>query len=370
MITTVSHGTLKRALLAALLPFAIAATFAAESQTPSSSPSQPPAQQLPRTHLKVVGAWDYLSQYKNFEEPFWTQTVEEQSQGQVTAEITPFNKLGLKGTEIIRLMRLGVVDFGTSVLAYGAENDTESEGIDLAGLSPDIKTAQAVVNAYLPVLDAFYQKQYGIKVLAVWPYPAQVVYCKSPLKGLADLKGRKVRVGTRPIGEFVEALGGVSVNIPFGDAYEKLKAGAADCAITGSLPGNAARLHEVTGYLYPLALGWSMAMHSVNLRTWNRLDPAVQEFLQRGITDMSREVWAATSKETDEGINCNIGREPCTLGTRGAMKLVAVSEEDRKLLTNLLRNVVVRRWAQRCSKACVADWNRTVGQAVGIVAKP
>jgi hypothetical protein len=51
------------------------------------------------------------------------------------------------------------------------------------------------------------------------------------------------------------------------------------------------------------------------------------------------------------------------------MKLVAVSEEDRKLLHNLLRNVVVRRWAQRCSDACVEDWNRTVGQAAGIVAK-
>lgn len=327
------------------------------------------AQSLPRTHLKVVGAWDYLSQYRNFEEPFWSRTISEQSQGQVTAEITPFNQIGLKGTEIIRLMKLGVVDFGTSVLAYGAENDTESEGIDLAGLSPDIKTAQAVVNSYLPVLDAFYQKQYGIKVLAIWPYPAQVIYCKSPLNGLADLKGRKVRVGTRPIGEFVEALGGVSVNIPFGDAYEKIKQGAVDCAITGSLPGNAARFHEVTSYLYPLAVGWSMTMHSVNLRTWERLDPSVQAFLARGIDEMNRSIWAATRRETDEGVNCNVGRDPCVLGTKGAMKLVAVSDDDRRLLSNLLRDVVIRRWAQRCAEGCIDDWNRTIGRVTGITAK-
>ena len=327
------------------------------------------AEPLPRTHLKVIGAWDYLSQYKNFEMPFWSRTVPEKSNGQVTADITPFNQLGLKGTEIIRLMKLGVIDFGTSVLAYGAESDTESEGIDLAGLSPDIKTAREVVDRYLPVLDSFYQKQYGIKVLAIWPYPAQVIFCKSSLTGLADLKGRKVRVGTRAIGEFVEALGGVSLNIPFGDAHAKIKDGTVDCAITGSLPGNAAKFHDVTNYLYPLALGWSLTMHSVNLHTWERLDPAVQKFLVAGIGELNRSIWAATKHETEDGINCNIGRDPCEFGTKGAMKLVAVSGDDRKLLNQLLRDVVIRRWAERCSGPCIEDWNRSVGQFTGITAK-
>src|SRR5437667_9738232 len=133
------------------------------------------AQELAPTHLKVVGAWDFLSQYKNYEQPFWTRTVPEQSQGRVTAEITPFNKMGLKGTEIIRLMKLGLVDFGTFVLAYGAESDVEVEGIDLAGLSPDIGTARRVVDAYLPVLDNFFQQQHGINVLGIVPYPALVI---------------------------------------------------------------------------------------------------------------------------------------------------------------------------------------------------
>jgi TRAP-type C4-dicarboxylate transport system substrate-binding protein len=327
------------------------------------------AQELPKTHLKVVGAWDFLSQYKNYEEPFWAHTVSDQSQGRVTAEITPFNKMGLKGTEIIRLMKLGMIDFGTFVLAYGAESDVEVEGIDLVGLSPDVETARRVVDAYLPVLDAFFQKQHGIKVLSIWPYPAQMLFCKSSLKGLSDLKGRKVRVGTRPIGEFVEALGGISVNIPFGDAADAIKAGAIDCAITGSLPGNAAKFHEITHYLYPLPLGWSMAMTAVNLKTWERLDPKVQAFLTRGIADMNDGIWKASATETEEGINCNIGRDPCTLGTKGSMKLVAVSEEDRKLVRNLLVNVVLRRWAERCSTDCVENWNRSIGRRTSIQAK-
>ena len=84
---------------------------------------------------------------------------------------------------------------------------------------------------------------------------------------------------------------------------------------------------------------------------------------------MNKDIWAVSERETSEGINCNTGRDPCTQGSKGAMKLVAVSEEDRKLLRNLLRNVVVRRWAQRCSEACVENWNRTIGQRTGIEAK-
>lgn len=324
---------------------------------------------VPATHLKVVGSWGFLSQYKNFEGPFWTTTVPEQSGGQVTAEVTPFNQLGLKGDEIIRLMQMGLIDFGTAVLAYGASDDTEVEGLDLAGLSPTAVDARKVVDSYLPVLDAFFQRKHGVKVLAVWPYPAQVIYCKTKLTRIADLKGRKVRVGTRPIAEFVEALGGVAIDIPFGDAYAQIKRGNIDCAITGTLPGNIARLPEVTHYLYPLPLGWSMAMLGVNLKTWNALDPKVQAFLSQGINLLRDGIWAASSHETDDGIHCNTGSADCVGGHRDDMVLVPVSDDDRKQLRTLLRDVVLRRWAQRCSDGCVADWNRTVGSLTGLVAR-
>ncbi len=324
---------------------------------------------LPRTHLKVVGSWDFLSQFRNYEEPFWSKSVPEKSAGQVTAEITAFNKLGLKGTEIIRLMKLGAVDFGTMVLAYGTDSDVEGEGADLAGLSPDVTTARAVVKVYTPVLDQFFQKTHGIKVLGVWPYPAQILFCKSRLSSIADLKGRKVRVGTRPVGELVEALGGVSVNIPFGEAYAAIRDGAIDCAVTGALPGNAAKLPEITQYLYVLPMGWSMAMQGVNQQTWDRLDPAVQRYLMAGLDEMNSAIWSVAASETEEGINCNTGHDPCTRGIRGKMTLIPVSDSDRKLLRKVLSEVVIRRWAQRCSNECVDNWNRTVGKLVGLTAR-
>jgi TRAP-type C4-dicarboxylate transport system substrate-binding protein len=328
------------------------------------------SQDLRPTHLKVVGGWHFLSQYKDFEEPFWRRRIPQTSHGRVTAEISAFDELGLKGTEIIRLMSLGLIDFGTSVLAYGAEADIEGEGVDLAGLSPTADIARIVSAAYLPVLDRFFQKRHKIKILALYPYPAQVVYCRDELKGLADLKGRKVRVGTRPIAEFVEALGGIAVNIPFGDVYAKMKQGAADCLVTGTLPGNAAKLYEVTSYIYPLSLGWSTAMQGVSLAAWNRLNPKVQDFLVTQIAELNRDIWGRTELETRDGLACNTSEGECRFGTEAHMQRVAVSEADHTLLQRVLRDVVLKRWAQRCGAECTAEWNSTVGAAVGLSAQP
>ena len=328
------------------------------------------AQDLPRTHLKVVGAWGNLSQYKNFEQPFWTREIPEKSKGAVTAEITPFNEMGLKGAEIFRLMRLGVIDFGSTVLGYVAADDARNEAIDLAGLAPDVDTARRISDAYRPVYDRFYRERFGIQVLAIWPYPAQVIFCNGAISGLEDLRGKKVRTGNRTLAEFAEALGGTGVTMSFSEVVPALQNKVVDCAITGTLSGNAAKWYEVTTHLYALPVGWSQVMHAVNLKTWERLPAAVRDFLLREIRDLEDRIWKAMDEETRQGIDCNIGRDSCTMGSKGKMTLVPVSDRDRELLGRVLREVVVPKWAARCGAECVQEWNATVGAIVGITAKP
>lgn len=326
------------------------------------------AQDLPRTHLKVVGAWGNLSQYKNFEQPFWTREIVEKSKGAITAEITPFNEMGLKGAEMFRLMRLGVIDFGSTVLGYVAGDDPRNEAIDLAGLAPDVATARRISDAYRPVYDRFYRERFGIQVLAIWPYPAQVIYCNGAISGLEDLRGKKVRTGNRTLAEFVEALGGTGVTMSFSEVVPALQNKVVDCAITGTLSGNAAKWYEVSTHLYALPVGWSQVMHAVNLKSWERLAPSVREFLVREIKDLEDRIWKAMDEETQQGIECNIGRDSCTMGSKGKMTLVPVSDKDRETLGRVLREVVVPKWAARCGAECVQEWNATVGAIVGIEA--
>ncbi|MCZ7661137.1 MAG: TRAP transporter substrate-binding protein [Xanthobacteraceae bacterium] len=327
------------------------------------------AQDMPKTHLKVVGAWGNLSQYKNFELPFWSREITERSKGAVTAEITPFNEMGLKGAEIFRLMRLGVIDFGSTVLGYVAGDDARNEAVDLAGLAPDVATARKVSDAYKPVYDKFYREKFGIQVLGIWPYPAQVIFCNGEIKGLSDLKGKKVRTGNRTLAEFVEALGGTGVTMAFSEVVPALQNKVVDCAITGTLSGNSAKWHEVSTHIYALPVGWSQVMHAANVRTWNKLAPPVRSFLQAEIARLEDAIWKAMDNETQQGFDCNTGKDACTMGTKAKMTLVPVSEADRALLKKVLTETVVPKWAARCPGDCVPEWNQTVGKIVGISAK-
>ncbi len=322
---------------------------------------------LPKTELQVVGGLSNLTAYQNHEQPFWTKTVPELSNGQVTATIKGFNEMGLKGPEIMRLIGQGVIPIGTATIAYFASDNAINEAIDLAGIAPDVKTARAVTDAFEPVYARFYEKS-GVKVLGLSTYPAQVLFCNTPISGLADLKGKKVRTSSRTQGEFVQALGGSSVTLPFGDVVPALQNGVVDCAITGSMSGFSAKWYEVSTHLYTLPINWNQQIHAANLGYWNRLDPKVQDFLETNIAVMIDSIWDGAAKETQMGYDCNTGSADCPLDVKGKMKRVDPTDADRELLKKITAETIVPKWAQRCSAECVKDWNATVGKLIGITA--
>lgn len=323
---------------------------------------------LPKTQLQVVGGLSNLTAYQNHEQPFWTKTIPELSGGQVTATIKGFNDMGLKGPEILRLVGQGVIPIGTATIAYFASDNPINEAIDLAGLAPDVKTAKEITEAFQPVYEKFYGKN-NVKVLGFSTYPAQVLFCNAQISGLSDVKGKKVRTSSRTTAEFVQALGGTSVTIPFGEVVPALQNGVVDCAITGSMSGYSAKWYEVSTHLYALPINWNQQIHAANQGYWDKLDPKVQDFLQKNIKVMTNAIWDAAARETQEGYDCNTGADACKQPVKGKMKLVAPTDADRALLKKITAETVVPKWAARCSAECVADFNDTIGKALGITAK-
>lgn len=320
------------------------------------------AQELPQTHLKVMGGASFNAQYRDFEQPFWVNEIPERSNGRITAEITPVNELGLRGTEVLRLMSLGVLDFATPILGYVAPDEPLSGAADLAGLSPDVQTAREVSEVWLPVLDKVYQEKHGIKLLGVWPYPAQVMFCKTEFTKLSDLAGFKIRTGNSSLAEFVEAIGATAVTMPIGEVVPALDRGVVDCAITGTLPGYDFKWFEVTDYVYALPLGWSQMVQAVNMKTWDRLGPDVQAFLQEQITDLADRIWERTDFETEQGFLCLTGSAECTFGEPADMTLIEISPDDEEMLRQVLVDTIIPKWVERCGDHCVAEWNETIGE--------
>ncbi|HEY9119358.1 MAG TPA: TRAP transporter substrate-binding protein, partial [Marinobacter sp.] len=289
------------------------------------------AQDLDKTSFNYVGSWSSLSLYQNFERPFWEKHLPEASDGKISTKVTTFDQMGLGGGEVFRLMDRNVIEVTSTVADYAVEDAPELEALDMPMIAPDVETARKVAEAYRPVLaDAFEQRYDGAQLLAVVPYPSQMVFCNADIEGLSDLKGMKVRASGRTTAEFLQALGAEGITLNFSEVPGALQRGVIDCAVTGSLSGYSSGWHEVSTHLYPLPVGgWDHVVTAMNGKKWNSLSEETQEWLAAEIKENYEDpVWNSAVEETKEGIACLTGNGECSRGDAGDMTLVEATDSD------------------------------------------
>ncbi len=326
------------------------------------------AQNGPETRLRVVGGLAGVSQFKLHEERFWARDLAVLSQGRYTASIVPFDRAGVPGAEMLNLIRLGVVPFGTALLSQVAVEAPELAAPDLAGLSPDMPTLRKVVAAFRPVLEKTLRERHGVEVLAVYVYPAQVVFCKKPIAQLSDLAGRRVRVSGASQADFVAALKGVPVVTEFSEVMSNMNSDNTQCAITGAMSGNMLGLHKITGTLYTLPLNWGLAVFGANQEAWASLPEPLKALLKTELPKLEAAVWAESERDTFEGVACNSGADSCTRGSKGAMTVVRATDADERRRREIFGREVLGGWMQRCGAACAQIWDQSIGSAVGMKA--
>lgn len=314
----------------------------------------------PPTHLQVVGGLAGIAQYKQYEEPFWSEKIGVMSKGRIQASIRPFDRSGLQGQDMLGMLRLGVVPFGTVILSVVAGDEPELSAVDLPGLNPDIGALRTSVSVYRPHLAQALAQRYGIELLGVYAYPAQVVFCKGAIGNLEDLRGKRVRTSSVAQSEFVSALGAEPVITPFAEIVDAVSGDVVDCAITGTLSGNEIGLSDVTTHVHEMAISWGVAIFGANQAAWQALPKDLQEIVRSGIVELEEDIWRSAERETVRGIACDIGADGCNGGNVGHMTLVPVSTADDELRRKLLIDVVLPRWIDRCGSQCIATWNRTL----------
>ena len=347
--------------------FAVLACALAAVPAPAAPALATASEQLPAgsVKLRVVGGLASVRQFTQLEEPFWTQELPRLSQGRFSAEIVAFDRADIPGMQMLQLLQLVVVPFGTILIGHVATQYPQYAAPDLAGLNPDLVQLRTSLEAFRPYLKKSLHAQHGIELLAVYIYPAQVLFCKQPLSGLADLAGRRIRVSSSSQGDFVVALGAVPVRTDFARIMAALGSGALDCVITGALSGNTLGLHTATSHLHPMPLTWGMAIFGANSAAWNALPADLKELLRTQLPRLEARVWLDAERNTGMGVDCNRGASNC-VGSKGAMVVVPPSAQDEGLRNEIFRSTVLPRWLQRCGAECAPLWRDTIGAARGI----
>jgi len=319
--------------------------------------------------LKVIGqplATGLIQ--KNKEQPFF-ETLAQRSGLPIEVEYKPIDTLGIKDTEQLRVMKAGLFEMASLRMSQISRDEPTILGLDLVGLNPDYKTGKAVAQAYTGILDQRLQKQFGVKLLGIWPFGPQVFFCKKPIAKLGDVKGLKVRVYDQNLAKFVESLGGTPVPIAFAETHQSLSLGVVDCAVTGPSSANSAGWPEVSTHYLPIGVQIALNGYGVTLATWSKLKPDQQKKLQAMFDAHIGEIWKYSEELFLDASNCNVGKEPCTTGKKFNLVNVPVTQGDLDIVKKAVRDVSFPAWAEVCDKSnpgCSATWKKAVGPIIGM----
>lgn len=318
--------------------------------------------------LRVVGGLASGNLFPRFEQPFWEKTVPALTQGQVVADIVPFDRSGLRTNEVLRLVKLGVVPFGTMLMGGILEADPELAAADLAGMNPDMDSLRRSLAAFRPHLEAVMRERHGIETLAIYVYPAQVTFCNREFSSLSDLAGRRIRISNPSQADLLKPFGAIPLQMEFAQVVNNMRNGNVECAITGAMTGNTIGLAEVATHIGTRATTWGLSVFGANVSAWQALPPKVRATLGAELPKLEKAIWADAEAITQEGVACNLGRKSCLSGMPGRMKEVSNPADDAKL-KEAFRTSVLPAWVARCGDQCVQVWNQILEPVTGVRAE-
>jgi TRAP-type C4-dicarboxylate transport system substrate-binding protein len=328
-----------------------------------------PARAQERLKFKVIGqplATGLIQKQK--EQPFFEQFAAKTGLP-IDADYKPIDTLGIKDTEQLRVMKAGLFDIVSLRVSQNSRDEPTILGLDLVGGSPDYATGRRVAKAWFDTADERLQKQFNVKLLGVWPFGPQILFCKKPISKLADVKGMKVRVYDQNLAKFMELVGATPVPVSFADTHQSLSLGVVDCAITGPSSANSAGWPEVTTHQLPLGFQMALNGYAISLKAWNRLQPDQQVKLKAAFDGLTEEIWKYSEELFNDALNCNAGKDPCTNGKKFKLVNVPVTTADGDLVRSAVSKVSLPVWAEVCDKSnpgCSQKWSATVGKTLGL----
>lgn len=320
-------------------------------------------------NLKAIGqpgATGLIQQ--NLEAPFFANFAENTGLD-VSVNFQALDQTGIKGAEQLRILKSGLFDIISLRLQQVSRDEPIILGLDLVGLNPTYDAGKKTVAEFAPVVDARLQEQFNTKLLGLWPFGPQVLFCKPEISSLADIKGYKVRTYDQNLANFVSSVGGTPVPLGFADVHQSLARGVVDCAITGPSSANSASWPEVTTHVLPLAFQIAIQGYGMNLDVWKKFSTDEQASIQTAFDKLTTEIWSYSEELFDDAMRCNVGEEPCELNKPYKLVNVAVSEADVALVQDAVKELSVPSWAELCDKSnpgCSASWLETVGVRLGM----
>jgi len=157
----------------------------------------------------------------------WADKVEADSNGRIKIDRYPSMQLGGKPPELIDQAIDGVADIVWTVVGYTPGRYPSTEVFELPFMMSD---ARAVSRAYWEMFETHMKDTEfkDVHILGTWVHGPGMIHTSDPVETPDDLRGMKIRGGSRAVNALLTELGATPVGMPVPAVPEGLSKGVID----------------------------------------------------------------------------------------------------------------------------------------------
>ena len=234
---------------------------------------------------------------------FFAKKAAELTKGKVKVEVYANSAL-YKDKEEIEALQIGAVQMlAPSLAKFGPLGVKEFEAFDLPFIfdnTADLhKITQGAVGASL--LAKLEPK--GIKGLAYWDNGFKSFSANTPLKNVADFKGKKFRIqSSKVLEEEIRSVGGIAQVMAFSEVYQALQTGVVDGTENPISNFYTQKMHEVQKHLSLTNHGYLGYAVIVNKKFWDGLPADVRGQLEQAMKEATVYANKIAQEENDNAL--------------------------------------------------------------------
>ncbi len=234
---------------------------------------------------------------------FFAKRAGELTKGKVKVDVYANSQL-YKDKEEMEALQMGAVQMlAPSLAKFGPLGVKEFEVFDFPFLFDNTaelhKVTQGPVGASL--LAKLEPK--GVKGLAYWDNGFKSFSANSPLKNVADYKGKKFRIqSSKVLEEQIRALAGIPQVMAFSEVYQALQTGVVDGTENPISNLYSQKMHEVQKHLTLTEHGYLGYAVIVNKKFWDGLPPDIRGQLEQAMKEATALANKVAQKDNDDAL--------------------------------------------------------------------
>lgn len=153
----------------------------------------------------------------------WAEKIRKESDGRIRVQLFPAMQLGGRPQDLVDQVRNGVVDMTWTILGYTPGRFPKTEVFELPFMVGKASESSVALQQYIEkhAMDEFPD----VRLIAAHTHGPGLFHARRAINSLEDIKGMKVRGGSRIINIALKGLGAVAVGMPVPQMGEALSKG-------------------------------------------------------------------------------------------------------------------------------------------------